>query len=180
MKIKVYGAIGNSASKWYDERIAQSTTLTGRCITRHMGAKINEIIAGEYDYKGRAVIYGDTDSVDAESVIRTNVGDKTVEDLFLSGSIFWQEGDKEYSRNDAIQVVSYLLEEKKASLSKYDYVYRHKVRKKKYKITTSSGKSVIVTEDHSVMVLIDGQLVEKKPTQLTKNDKVITLYRGMF
>jgi DNA polymerase elongation subunit (family B) len=28
-----------------------------------MASKINEIIAGEYNYKGRAIIYGDTDSV---------------------------------------------------------------------------------------------------------------------
>jgi DNA polymerase elongation subunit (family B) len=42
--------------------MGQSTTLTGRCIDRHMAAKVNEIIAGEYDYKGDAVIYADTDS----------------------------------------------------------------------------------------------------------------------
>lgn len=59
----LYGAIGNGASAWFDARIAQSTTLAGRCIVRHMGAKINEIIAGDYNYKGAAIIYGDTDSV---------------------------------------------------------------------------------------------------------------------
>ena len=59
---QVYGAIGNGASAWFDARIAQSTTLTGRCIVRHMGAKINEIIAGDYNYKGASIIYGDTDS----------------------------------------------------------------------------------------------------------------------
>lgn len=58
----LYGAIGNGASSWHDSRIAQSTTLTGRCIVRHMGAKINQVITGEYDYKGKAIIYGDTDS----------------------------------------------------------------------------------------------------------------------
>ena len=59
----LYGAIGNEASKWFDARIAQSTTLTGRCIVRHMGSKINEIIEGTYNYKGKSVIYGDTDSI---------------------------------------------------------------------------------------------------------------------
>ena len=28
-----------------------------------MGAKTNEVIEGTYDYKGEAVIYGDTDSI---------------------------------------------------------------------------------------------------------------------
>lgn len=59
----LYGAILNPGCRFYDKRIGQSTTLTGRCITRHMGSKTNEIIDGEYDYKGRSVIYGDTDSI---------------------------------------------------------------------------------------------------------------------
>jgi hypothetical protein len=62
LKIQVYGAIGNHASAWADDRIAQSTTLTGRCIVRHMASKINEVITGEYDHKGKAIVYGDTDS----------------------------------------------------------------------------------------------------------------------
>lgn len=171
----LYGSIGNPASKWFDERIAQSTTLTGRCIVRHMGSKINEIIDGDYNYKGRSVIYGDTDSIAQDSIIRTNIGDKSVEDMFLNGTIFWQEGDKEYSRNDDIKVMSYSQETNTAQLSKYDYVYRHKVKKKKFKITTSGGKSVVVTEDHSVMVLLDGVLIEKKPIDLTKDDIIIAL-----
>jgi DNA polymerase elongation subunit (family B) len=59
----LYGAIGNEYSAWFDARIAQSTTLCGRCIVRHMGSKINEVIAGEYSHKGASVIYGDTDSI---------------------------------------------------------------------------------------------------------------------
>ncbi len=59
----LYGAILNPGCRFFDIRIGQSTTLTGRCITKHMGAKTNEIITGEYDYKGPSIIYGDTDSV---------------------------------------------------------------------------------------------------------------------
>ena len=59
----LYGAILNPGCRFFDMRIGQSTTLTGRCITRHMASKTNEIICGEYDYKGPAIIYGDTDSV---------------------------------------------------------------------------------------------------------------------
>ncbi|MDC1446564.1 hypothetical protein N8344_01170 [bacterium] len=59
----LYGAILNQGCRFYDKRIGQSTTLSGRCITRHMGAKTNEVIDGTYDYKGKSVIYGDTDSI---------------------------------------------------------------------------------------------------------------------
>lgn len=59
----LYGAILNVGCRFYDKRIGQSTTLTGRAITKHMAAKTNELLAGQYDYKGSSVIYGDTDSV---------------------------------------------------------------------------------------------------------------------
>jgi DNA polymerase elongation subunit (family B) len=58
----LYGAILNPGCRFFDKRIGQSTTLSGRQIVKHMAAKVNEIITGEYDYRGKAVIYGDTDS----------------------------------------------------------------------------------------------------------------------
>jgi hypothetical protein len=58
----LYGAILNPGCRFADNRIGQSTTLTGRQIVKHMAAKVNEIITGEYNHIGKAVIYGDTDS----------------------------------------------------------------------------------------------------------------------
>ena len=58
----LYGAILNPGCRFFDNRIGQSTTLTGRSIARHMDAYLNELITGEYDHVGKAVIYGDTDS----------------------------------------------------------------------------------------------------------------------
>lgn len=57
-----YGAFLNPGCRFFDQRIGQSTTLTGRNITRHMAAKTNEMITGTYDHAGKCVIYGDTDS----------------------------------------------------------------------------------------------------------------------
>ena len=59
----LYGAILNVGCRFFDNRIGQSTTLTGRRIARHMAAKVNEVITGDYNYVGKSVIYGDTDSV---------------------------------------------------------------------------------------------------------------------
>ena len=59
----LYGAILNPGCRFFDHRIGQSTTLTGRCIAKHMGAKVNEVITGNYDHIGDTIIYGDTDSV---------------------------------------------------------------------------------------------------------------------
>jgi DNA polymerase elongation subunit (family B) len=58
----LYGAILNPGCRFFDKRIGQSTTLTGRAIARHMDAHVNECITGKYDHLGEAIIYGDTDS----------------------------------------------------------------------------------------------------------------------
>ena len=59
----LYGALLNPGSRFNDPRMGQSTTLTGRTIARHMGAKVNELFTGEYDHVGTSIIYGDTDSI---------------------------------------------------------------------------------------------------------------------
>ena len=58
----LYGAILNVGCRFFDNRIGQSTTLTGRQVAKHMASKVNEIVTGEYDHIGKAIIYGDTDS----------------------------------------------------------------------------------------------------------------------
>jgi DNA polymerase elongation subunit (family B) len=58
----LYGAILNPGCRFFDKRIGQSTTLTGRSIAKHMDAYVNECITGVYDHVGETIIYGDTDS----------------------------------------------------------------------------------------------------------------------
>jgi DNA polymerase elongation subunit (family B) len=73
----LYGAILNPGCRFFDKRIGQSTTLTGRQIAKHMASKVNEIITGEYNHVGKAVIYGDTDSVyfSAFSTLQKDIDD---------------------------------------------------------------------------------------------------------
>jgi DNA polymerase elongation subunit (family B) len=58
----LYGAILNAHCRFFDKRIGQSTTLTGRGIAQHMDAHVNECLTGEYNHTGECIIYGDTDS----------------------------------------------------------------------------------------------------------------------
>ena len=57
-----YGALLNEHCRFYDKRIGQSVTLSGRQIVKHMMSTINETITGEYNHEGTAIVYGDTDS----------------------------------------------------------------------------------------------------------------------
>jgi len=73
----LYGAILNPGCRFFDKRIGQSTTLTGRQIAKHMASKVNEVITGEYDHVGKAIIYGDTDSAyfSAYEVLKKEIED---------------------------------------------------------------------------------------------------------
>jgi len=86
----LYGAILNPGCRFFDKRIGQSTTLTGRAIAHHMDSFVNECITGTYDHVGDAVIYGDTDSVyfSAWPIIKKDV----------------EAGDMEWSKEICIQL----------------------------------------------------------------------------
>ena len=76
----LYGAILNPGCRFFDKRIGQSTTLTGRSIARHMAGKVNEMITGEFDHIGKSIIYGDTDSCyfSAYSTLKTDILKKAI------------------------------------------------------------------------------------------------------
>lgn len=64
-KIKLnslYGALLNAHFKFHDKRMGESTTGTGRAILTFQCSKVNELLLGDYNLKGDAVAYGDTDS----------------------------------------------------------------------------------------------------------------------
>jgi DNA polymerase elongation subunit (family B) len=77
----LYGAILNPGCRFFDKRIGQSTTLTGRAVAHHMDAFVNETITGKYDHVGDAVIYGDTDSVyfSAYPILKKDIDAGTME-----------------------------------------------------------------------------------------------------
>ena len=77
----LYGALLNAGCRFFDKRIGQSTTLTGRAIAHHMDSHVNEAVTGRYDHVGEAIIYGDTDSVyfSAWPLIKDEVAAGTME-----------------------------------------------------------------------------------------------------
>ena len=76
----LYGAILNMGCRFFDGRIGQSTTLTGRKIAKHMASKINEVITGDYNHIGKSIIYGDTDSAyfSAYSSLKNEIAKKEI------------------------------------------------------------------------------------------------------
>jgi DNA polymerase elongation subunit (family B) len=180
----LYGALLNPHSRFYDHRLGQSTTLTGRCIARHMAAETNRVIAGEYDHMGKSIIYGD--SVTGDSMIRTSEGHMPIEELFdkIQYKVLTDQDEdgnyKEYAiPTDAepygIQVMGYSAFEDNATPNNISYVMRHKTKKQLYEIETEDGRVVTVTEDHSIIVDRDGFTEEIKPADLLEDDMLITI-----
>lgn len=58
----LYGALGNKYFKFYDLRLAESTTRSGQAVLMHMVRTTAENIDGEYCYPSHSIIYSDTDS----------------------------------------------------------------------------------------------------------------------
>lgn len=57
-----YGACGNAFFKFFDIRLAESTTRSGQAVLNHMIRTIASYIDGEYTYPSPSILFGDTDS----------------------------------------------------------------------------------------------------------------------
>ena len=117
----LYGAVLNPGSRFNDPRLGQSTTLTGRCIARHMAAKVNELFTGKYNHVGDSIIYGDTDSVVGNTIVETSKGSMTIEELFdqCVNKEFDGNTKKQYGYDNDIMVLSYCPDRKEPY---FDYI----------------------------------------------------------
>jgi DNA polymerase elongation subunit (family B) len=101
----LYGAILNPGCRFFDKRIGQSTTLTGRSIAKHMAGKVNEIVTGEFDHVGKSIIYGDTDSVyfSAYTVLKKDI----------------EKGNIPWNHDSVIQLYNQIADEVNATFPKF-------------------------------------------------------------
>lgn len=171
----LYGAILNPGCRFFDKRIGQSTTLTGRQIVKHMSAEVNKTITGVYDHVGDAVIYGDTDSLTGDAIIETSKGPMTIEELYNQCNQKDSINDKHYGFDSDIMVMSYDKTRDEPYFGHINYVYKHSVNKQLYEVEDELGNVVTVTEDHSIMVERQGDLIEVKPQEIQDNDILVSI-----
>lgn len=125
------------------------------------------------------VIAGDTDSVSWDSIIYVDGHQTVIEDAY---NHFKNEVKhvilKTSSGHEVIPVKNHTTKTWNNEIVErpIKYIMRHKVSKPKWKITTVSGKSVICTGDHSIMVIRNNELIEIKPKDINpKTDKIISI-----
>lgn len=117
-------------------------------------------------------VYGD--SILGDSVIKTNIGDMTIEDIYNSCNSDSERNDKEVV-NCNLSSLNW-TKDRGIHMSKIKNIIRHKVSKKKWMIRVD-GKELIVTNDHSLIVFRNGEKMEIKPSEYKKGDKVL-IYKG--
>ena len=130
-------------------------------------------------------VAGDTDSVSGDSMIYLNNEKMPIEKAFEillyknNGNIKLVQNDSKGYNTELIPVKNYTTLtyfDNKVVEKPINYIMRHKVSKSRYKITTESGKEVIVTGDHSCMVLRNNELISIKAKDINKDiDKIISI-----
>jgi len=173
----LYGATANKYFRWFDLRLAKSITLTGQTMIRYISARLDELLNKELGTEGvEFTIINDTDSVTGDTIITVNGNNISIEDYYNNlnnNFIINDEFNENYVKkveNDktlSVNINNKIIEEKNIT-----YIKKHKTNKELFKITIE-GKTVIITEDHSIMVERNGNIIECKPREIVKGDKII-------
>jgi hypothetical protein len=168
----LYGALGCQYFRFYDPDLATAITLSGQSAVTTAELYVNQY--GVLIGKGKSAINtiaSDTDSVVGTTEIYVCGKKTTIADYHetLACVKIRDDGDVRVGAGvsygfDGISVVSRPIL----------YSMKHKVKKKQYRIKTDTS-SVVVTEDHSIMVMRCDELVEVKPCDLIDTDRIIKL-----
>ena len=191
-----YGAFATPYFILFNEHVAGTITAQGRTLTQtmhkvnedywynqwHLDTELHEKMnlknVTPIEKKEETSIYADTDSIFFQSIVNTDIGEFTIED-------WYNQNIKNGSAGETIKGhESVLTNDKILNYSDDGYLYyapvkriiRHKVSKPKWKLKTKSGKEVIVTNDHSMIVFRDGIKIEVKPSEILKTDKVLSIF----
>lgn len=195
----LYGALGTKYCRYNDFDNAKSVTLTGQSIIKGNGLYTDEYLTNDffkeksivkkfpnidhnYKFKRSPAVYTDTDSCFCKSLINSNLGEITIEDLYNK---YENEVEVDLSnhgheilnvKDTDLKVSTFDSNDNKVKMGKVDKIVRHKVTKSKWVLKSKCGKEVITTGDHSMMVIRDGELIEIKPSDINKKtDKLVVM-----
>lgn len=193
----MYGALGNKWLAYFNPVVAETVTLQGQDLIKfaervmnayfnkfwHLDKELHEKLGltEVKEVKRPVNIYSDTDSVAADSqIMDKNLGKISIEE-------FWHTYAKMFGYSKDLrdnEIV--LLDENIVQAENWDNdvkwssvkrIIRHRVTKQKYRIETEGGKSVVITNDHSCVVIRDGHRIKLKPAEINvETDMVVCIY----
>lgn len=191
----IYGACASVYFVCYNPDLAEAITLQGQDIIKfsalvlnkyfkeiwHKDKKLHEKLGLTHVEKVEldVSVYGDTDSIDKDSILRTNKGSISIEKLYenevknISNVEISPFGHEVIIPKD-INVLNY-SKNNKIVFSKVKKLIRHKVSKEKWQLKTKTGKEIFVTNDHSLIVFRNGKKIKIKPYKTKQSDKVLII-----
>jgi DNA polymerase elongation subunit (family B) len=164
-----YGAFGSVYYPLYDIDIAESTTIGGKTATKEMVRYVNNYMNKLQETANEEfIVAGDTDSVDCNALIYIDGKKERIEDVYDKinlncDSVKLLNGTELLFPKNNIKTLSLNGE------TKIENISRHKVSKGKWKISIDNDE-IIFTEDHSVMVYRNGEIIECKPKDILNTD----------
>ena len=194
----IYGALGNQWFALFNPDVAEAVTLQGQDIWKYAERIINKYFQQHWHLDTELhekmgvknvkqitkdmVIYGDTDSCFSMAMLdiytNSNKEKMTISELFeylMEPSNIKIDGrGNEIIENPDFKVLNW----KNGLLySPVKKLIRHKVRKAKWRLTTETGKEIIITNDHSMVVFRNGEKVIVKPCEINiETDKILEVY----
>lgn len=125
-------------------------------------------------------VYGDTDSCNSLTIIKLQRENEqkqmTIEEWFNDNLddivLKTPNGSELIPTTD--KVLNY-SDNGKLEYHNVSYIMRHKVTKPKWRLRTKSGKEIIVTADHSMIVFRNGEKITVKPSEIIPTDKILVV-----
>jgi hypothetical protein len=182
----LYGYMGNAYAPMGDDDIASSVTLTGQAVIKSSNDVFQKSLIEKYPELTQcelndSIIYNDTDSFVSETIIDTELGKKTIHDIWNE---YKKEKNKEYTKYghemykvDNLNILTYNKFTKNSEYRTVKKIVRHKVSKRKFKISYND-KQVIITEDHGLMVYRNNELIRISPKEYKLGDKIVIVTKN--
>jgi DNA polymerase elongation subunit (family B) len=149
-----YGSLGNNAFRFYDIRNAEAITYSGQAVIKTVEKNLNAYLQRLSGSDKEMILAGDTDSVAGDSIINVNNERIRIADFFDKVDNVYLKYDN-FNKNYIKKVSGYktpsVSDSGELKFCDIKYVMKHKVKKTLFEITVK-GKSVVVTEDHSIIV----------------------------
>mgnify|MGYP004567320817 CR=1 FL=1 len=128
-------------------------------------------------------VAGDTDTSAKDTKIFVDNCEITMEDFFTKAK--YENDDIVIKLQNGSEVIpvhnhntlTYQDHDYKTSERPINYIMRHKITKDRFRLRTKTGKELIVTGDHSIMIIRNNELISIPAREIKKTDKIITLDR---
>jgi DNA polymerase elongation subunit (family B) len=172
-----YGALLQESFRYFSRDVGSAVTVSGQAFNRTTENTLNSFMNKKLKTDKDYVILADTDSVTGDTLVDVGGESMRIDALYdrLSEFTYSDDFNKSYVKPTSGETtLSFNTKTKLSERKSIKYVMKHLVKKEMFKITVGD-KSVVVTEDHSVIIKRNYRFISVKPKDIKEGDIVISL-----